>query len=125
MTRAGWILTAVFTLFMLGASVAPKFAGAAAAVDALTAIGWSPRFLPFIGTLELAFVILFLVPRTALIGAVLMTGLLGGAMASHLRADSPLFSHTLFGLYLGVLMWAALWLRDPRLRAYLAPGAAR
>jgi hypothetical protein len=48
-----------------------------------------------------------------------MTGLIGGAIASHLRADSPMFSHTLFGIYLGTFMWAALWLRDPGLRAYL------
>jgi hypothetical protein len=64
-------------------------------------------------------VLLFVFPRTGLLGAVLMTGLIGGAIASHLRAGSPLFSHTLFGIYLGAFMWAALWLRDPRLRAYV------
>jgi uncharacterized membrane protein YphA (DoxX/SURF4 family) len=118
MKKAGWILTALFVLFMLGASVAPKFAGAEAARQAVETIGWPPRYLILIGIMELAFVALFVIPRTSLIGAVLMTGLLGGAIASHLRADSPLFSHTLFGVYLGALMWTSLWLRDARLRAY-------
>jgi hypothetical protein len=121
MTRAGWIMTALFVLFMLGASVAPKFMGADAATQAVESIGWSSRYLIFIGTMELAFVALYAIPRTSLIGAVLMTGLLGGAIASHLRADSPLFSHTLFGAYLGVFMWTSLWLRDARLRAYFSP----
>jgi len=58
-------------------------------------------------------------PRTGLSGAILMTGILGGAMASHLRAGSPLFSHTLFNVYLDGLMWAGLWLRDPGIRALL------
>ena len=60
--------------------------------------------------------LLYLVPATSLLGAVLMTGLLGGAIASQLRVDAPLLSHTLFGLYLGAVMWAGLWLRSPRLR---------
>jgi hypothetical protein len=72
-----------------------------------------------IGVIELVCVILYVVPRTALLGAVLTTGLLGGAIASHLRADSPLFAYTLFGIYLGIFMWAALLLRDPGLRRYL------
>jgi hypothetical protein len=118
MKKAGWIMTALFALFMLGASVAPKLAGAKAAIDPLVALGWSPKYLLLIGVMELAFVVLFLIPRTSLVGAVLMTGLLGGAIASNLRADSPLFSHTLFGIYLGVFMWVALWLRDTELRLY-------
>lgn len=55
-------------------------------------------------------------PPTSLLGAVRLTGYLGGAIAMHARIDSPLFSHTLFGLYLGLLLWAGLWLRDPRVR---------
>ena len=118
MKKAGWIMTALFALFMLGASVAPKLAGAKAAIDPLVALGWSPKYLLLIGLMELTFTLLFVLPRTSLIGAVLMTGLLGGAIASNLRADVPLFSHTLFGIYLGVFMWVALWLRDPELRLY-------
>jgi hypothetical protein len=82
------------------------------------ALGWPPKYLLLIGIMELAFVVLYLIPRTSLVGAVLMTGLLGGAIASQLRAESPLFSHTLFGIYLGAFMWLALWLRDPELRMY-------
>jgi hypothetical protein len=109
-------MTALFTLFMLGASVAPKFLGMSAATDAMLQIGWPLEHLLMIGIIELVLTLMFLVPRTALLAAVLMMGLLGGALASHLRADSPLFSHTLFGIYLGTFMWVALWLRDPGLR---------
>ena len=63
--------------------------------------------------------LLYAVPRTAVLGAVLLTGYLGGAIAMHFRVGSPLLSHTLFGLYLGLALWGGLWLRDPRLRALL------
>ena len=97
--------------------------GAAPAVESLVALGWPTGYLLLIGGVELAAVVLFVMPRTGLPSAVLMTGLLGGAVASHLRAGSPWFSHTLFGLYFGVFMWAAPWLRDSRFRGYLgAPG---
>ena len=58
-----------------------------------------------------------MIPRTSLLGAVLMTGLLGGAMAAHIRVGSPLLRHTLFGIYLALFMWGGLWLRMPALRA--------
>ncbi len=63
--------------------------------------------------------LLYAVPRTAVLGAILLTGLFGGAMATHLRIGSPLFSHLLFGLYLGLLVWGGLYLRDARLRALI------
>jgi hypothetical protein len=116
MKMAGWIMTALFALFMLGASVAPKFLGAQAAADSLTSIGWSAQHLPLIGTIELVATLLFVWPRTALLGAALLMALFGGALASHWRAGSPLFSHTLFSVYLGVFMWIALWLRDASIR---------
>jgi hypothetical protein len=119
MKKVGWVMTALLALFLLGASVAPKFMGAQAAVDSLTAIGWPSSSLPWLGALELALTILYVVPRTGPLGAVLMTGLLGGTIASHLRAGSPLASHTLFGLYLGVFLWVALYLRDPLFRAFV------
>jgi len=119
MVRAGWIMTALVVLFLAGASAAPKFLRADVAVDSMQTLGWSPRYLLMIGVMELLFAILYAIPRTGLIGAVLLTGLLGGAIASNLRADMPVYSHTLFGIYLGVFMWAALWLRDPSFREYL------
>lgn len=124
MVKTGWILTALLALFMLGASVAPKLLNMQPAIDSLTSIGWPTQYLLMIGLIELAAVVLFVVPRTALIGAVLFTAVLGGAIASHLRAGSPLFSHTLFGVYLGVATWVALLLRDPALRAYLLQSRA-
>jgi hypothetical protein len=72
-----------------------------------------------IGCVELACLALYLYPRTNVLGAVLFTGLLGGAMATHIRADSPLFSHILFSVYLGAFVWGGLWLRDPAVRRLL------
>ncbi len=75
--------------------------------------------VPLIGALELIGTLLYAWRRTALLGALTMTALLGGAIATHMNAGSPLPSHTLFGVYLGLVMWAGLWLRDPELRALL------
>ena len=119
MVKAGWIMTALLLLFLLPASVAPKLMTASVAVDSLVSIGWPTRYLLMLGLVELGCLVLFVIPRTGLLGAILMTGLLGGAMASHLRAGSPMLSHTLFSIYLGLFMWAALWLRDERLRPLL------
>jgi hypothetical protein len=69
--------------------------------------------------MELAIAILYALPRTAVFGAVLAMGVLGGAVASHARLGDPLFSHTLFGVYLGLFAWGGLWLRDARLRALM------
>jgi hypothetical protein len=66
--------------------------------------------------MTLAIALLYALPRTSILGAILLTGLLGGAMATHLRAGSPLFSHLFFGLYLGLIAWGGLYLRDVRLR---------
>ena len=117
MTRTGWALTVLFALFMLGASALPKLAGMSAAHDVMAEIGWPADKTLVIGLFELAFTLLYLWPRTRVTGAVLMTALLGGALAARLRVDSPLLSHTLFSLYLALFMWGGLWLRDPRLRA--------
>ncbi|MES3008866.1 MAG: DoxX family protein [Pseudomonadota bacterium] len=116
MKKLGLGMTIFFAVFMLAASVAPKLLGSELAVQPLVQIGWSSDYVYLIGALELLFTILFLIPRTSLLGAIMMTGLLGGALASHLRADSPMFSYTLFSLYLGGFMWLALWLRDERIR---------
>jgi hypothetical protein len=116
---AGRVLTGLFAAFLLGASIAPKLLGADVAGDTLSALGWPPdRALP-IGLIELGCLMLHLWPRTAVFGAVVTTGLLGGAMATQWRVDAALFSHVLFGLYLGLVMWAGLWLRDPALRALI------
>ena len=119
MKKTGWIMTALLLAFLLPASVAPKLIQAQVAVDALVQIGWSPSWLLALGVLELALLVLYTLPRTAALGAVLFTALLGGTVASHLRAGSPLASHTLFGVYLGIFLWMALYFRDPALRAFV------
>lgn len=73
-------------------------------------------FARFLGVVTLACTALYAWPRTALLGAVLLTGLFGGAIATHLRIGSPLVSHTLFGIYFGITVWGGLWLRDERVR---------
>ncbi len=115
--RLGWTLSALFGLFMLGASVAPKLMGMPIASQTMAALGWPDAPILLIGVTELACTILFLIPRTGLLGAVLMMAVLGGAITTQIRAGSPLASHTLFGIYLGIFMWAGLILRDPRIRA--------
>lgn len=119
MKLSGWILTGLVALFMVGASATPKFLGLEAAVSTMVELGWSPDYLLLLGFLEVGSAILFIIPRTGLLGAVLLTGLFGGATATHLRVDNPLFSHVLFPVYLGVVVWLALWLRDKDFRSYL------
>lgn len=116
----GRVLSALFVLFMLGASIAPKLLMTDMVVEQnMTPLGWPGKYLPLIAAIELGCVILYVIPRTSLLGAMLMTGLLGGAIATNLRVENPLFSHTLFGVYLGLFMWGGLWLRDASLRAVL------
>ena len=81
----------------------------------------TPELARGLGVLGLTCTLLYAWPRTAVIGAILLTGYFGGAMATHLRAGSPLFSHLLFGFYLGLMVWGGLFLRDPRVRAFLFP----
>lgn len=117
MSRIGYLLSALFALFMLGASVAPKLLGMPVAEETMAALGWPPGYAFSIGVLELGLTLLYIYPRTNVLGAVLFMGLFGGAMATQIRAGSPLFSHQLFSIYLGLFMWGGLWLRDPALRA--------
>jgi hypothetical protein len=113
---AGWALTTVFSLFMLF-DVAIKLVRLPIVEETLAGLGFPPGLGFEIGILEGVLLVLYLVPRTSLLGAVLFTGLFGGAMTAHLRAGSPLASHVLFGLYLGLLAWGGLWLRDAKLRS--------
>jgi len=117
MVRVGWLLSGLYVLFMLGASVAPKLLGMEVADETMRQLGWPDGYVTMIGLIELACVLLYIWPRTSVLGAVLAMGLFGGAMATQVRIGNPLFSHELFGLYLGLFMWGGLWLRDPALRA--------
>lgn len=91
------------------------------AVEGTSQLGFSPAVVQPFGVIQVAMLVLYLVPRTAPLGAVLWTGWLGGAIATHVRLGNPLFSHTLFPLYVAVPLWLGLWLRDPRVRAALGP----
>src|SRR4051794_15763675 len=79
--------------------------------------GSSENLARSLGIVTIVCTMLYAVPPTSILGAILLTGYLGGAIASHVRIGSPLFSHVLFGFYLGLMVWGGLWLRDPGLRA--------
>jgi hypothetical protein len=87
------------------------------AVKGSAELGFTPSSVFTIGMIEVVLLALYLVPRTAPIGAVLWTGYLGGAIVTHLRIGNPLFSHTLFPIYVAVFLWLPLFLRDSRVRA--------
>lgn len=116
MVWIGWALTGLFTLFMTF-DIAIKLIDLQVVRDTLAALGYPPHLGRLIGVIELVCLALYLNGRTAALGAVLFTAVMGGAIATHLRLDNPLFSHTLFGVYLGLFMWGGLWLRDARLRS--------
>jgi hypothetical protein len=81
--------------------------------------GSSETLARSLGVIIAVCAVLYAIPPTSIVGAILLTGYLGGAMASHLRIGSPLFTHTLFGFYLGLMVWGGLWLRDRSLRALI------
>ena len=78
--------------------------------------GSSETLARSLGLITIICTVLYSIPPTSILGAILLTGYLGGAMASHVRIGSPLFTHTLFGLYLGLMLWGGLWLRDRSVR---------
>jgi DoxX-like family len=81
--------------------------------------GSSETLARSLGIITIVCTVLYSIPPTSILGAILVTGYLGGAIASHVRIGSPLFSHTLFGVYLGLMLWGGLWLRDPNLRSLI------
>ena len=120
MPWAGRVLSGLAALFLL-VDGGMKLAGAQVVTVTMAQLGW-PSDLPMarlLGALTVGATLLYLLPRSAVLGALLLTAYLGGAVATHVRIGNPLFSHVLFGVYLGVMLWGGLWLRDPRLRALL------
>jgi hypothetical protein len=87
------------------------------ALEAGAALQWPIEKMPMVGTILLICTILYAIPRTALLGAILLTGYLGGAIASHVRVGNPLFTHTLFPIYVAIFVWLGLYLRDAKLRS--------
>lgn len=96
-----------------------KLAKPAPVVEAFARTGWPVELAGTIGGILLICTLLYAIPRTAVLGAVLLTGYLGGAVATNLRLENPLFTHTLFPVYFGVLIWAGLLLRQPKVRVFL------
>jgi hypothetical protein len=116
----GRVLSALVALFLLFDG-AIKLIPLAIVTETLDQMGYgsSEALARALGLITIVCTALYLLPRTAILGAILLTGYLGGAMASHVRIGSPLFSHVLFGLYLGLMLWSGLWLRDRNLRMLL------
>jgi DoxX-like family len=120
-SRAHWtglVMSGLVIAFLLF-DAAIKLVPMSIVTETMAALGYPSGLERGLGVLTLVCVLLYAVPRTAVLGAILLTGLFGGAMATHLRIGSPLFSHLLFGLYLGLLVWGGLYLRDARLRALI------
>jgi DoxX-like family len=116
--RTAYVLTTLAALFLIFDTTI-KLLRLGPAVEGTVALGYPEHTVVVIGAIELVCLVLYLVPRTAVLGAVVMTGYLGGAVATHVRVGSPLASHTLFPIYVAALLWGGLYLREPRLRALL------
>jgi hypothetical protein len=117
--RAGWTFTALVGAFLL-LDIAIKLLRLPIGDESARELGYPPEIMFGIGLVHLTFLIIYLIPRTAPLGAVLLTGYLGGAVATHVRVDNPLFSHQLFPIYVAVFVWGGLYLRDARVRALVA-----
>ena len=118
MLWAGRIMTALPVLFLLMDGIM-KLMKPQPVVKATVELGYPEGVIIGLGIVLLVCVILYVVPRTAVLGAILLTGYLGGAIATHVRVGNPLFSHVLFPVYLGALIWGGLFLRDRRLREFI------
>ncbi|TIX43892.1 MAG: DoxX family protein [Mesorhizobium sp.] len=115
---AGRVLSAVIVLFMIFDGVI-KLPPLEIVTQTMVQLGWpaDANVSRMLGIIGLVSTVLYALPRTSVLGAILLTAYLGGAVATHVRIGSPLFSHILFGVYLGAILWGGLYLRDPRVRA--------
>lgn len=113
---AGYIVSAVPALFLLLDAIG-KLAQPEAVVQGTVGLGYNESVIVPLGMTLLICTTIYVIPQTAVLGAILLTGYLGGTVATHVRVGNPLFSHVLLGAYLGVLLWLGLYLRDKRLRS--------
>ena len=114
-----YIISGIAVLFLLFDAFG-KFAKPEPVVRGTLALGYPESLITVMGVILLICTILYVIPRTAVLGAVLLTGYLGGAVASNFRIEAPLFSNTLFPVYFAVLVWAGLYFRSERLRNFIA-----
>jgi len=112
----GRVLSGVAVLF-LAMDAAMKVLQLPVAVEGTKKVGYPAGVIPVLGIVQLVCLAAYLIPRTRVLGAILWTGYLGGAVATHVRIGDPLFSHVLFPVYVAALLWGGLCMRDPRLRA--------
>ncbi len=112
---AGYIISGLPVLFLLFDAIG-KFVKPEPVVTGTLELGYPESTILPIGIILLVCTILYAIPRTAVLGAILLTGYLGGAVATHVRVGNPLATHVLFPVYLGLLLWLGLYLRDARLR---------
>jgi hypothetical protein len=118
---ARWIgltLSGIVTLFLL-LDGAIKLIPLDVVIETSAELGLPAHLARALGIITLACTILYIIPRTAVLGAILLTAYMGGAVATHVRVGSPLFTHVLFGVYLGLMIWGGLYLRDERVRALI------
>jgi hypothetical protein len=118
----GRIMSGIAVLFLIFDGVT-KLMVITPVVEGMRKLGYPVPLAPVIGAILLVCVVLYVIPRTAPLGAILLTGYLGGAVASQLRIEMPLFGYTLFPIYVAVLSWGGLYLRDSRVRGLLVPRA--
>lgn len=116
----GWVLTALVGLFMIAASSVPKFFDFPGKNEMMDKLGISLSLLPAIAVLEIAVTLIYLIPRTSFLGAILLTGYLGGATFTHLRVGDPWY----FPVIIGVLAWLGLALRQPMIFSLAKSGAS-
>jgi DoxX-like family len=112
----GRIMSGLVIFFMLFDAVLKFLKPEPVIQTTINILGYADHHILVHGFLALIPTILYAIPRTSVLGAVLLTGYLGGAIASNLRIDAPLFSHILFPVYVGILLWGGIWLRTPRLQ---------
>jgi hypothetical protein len=120
-TKALWtgrLLSGLAVLFLMF-DAAVKVLKLGPAIEATTQLGYPESVIVPLGLIEIVCVIVYLIPRTSVLGVVLWTGYLGGAVASQVRVGHPLFSHALFPIYVAALLWIGLGLRDHRVRGLL------
>ena len=115
---AGRVLTGIPMLFLLFDGII-KLLRVKPVLDGMPLLGWPVSLAIPLGILLLSCLALYAIPQTAVLGAILLTGYLGGAVATHVRVADPLFSHVLFPVYVGAMLWGGLYLRDARLRALI------
>src|SRR5258708_13094867 len=120
----GRVLSGLVVVFLIPDGII-KFIRPAPVVDAFAHLGLPLSLANTIGILLLVCTAIYAFPRTAVLGAILLTGYLGGAVATHLRTGDPLFSHILFPTYLGAMLCLGLYLPDDRLRALVPPRSSR